>query len=276
MTFFNTFGFEVMNIYRTWNMGVTIFLCIMIVLLLVASMAGWTDSYVILQQSAWALGVQNITNTNTNIYYGLQGYTFQKDIAHYDNVNIFLFYNDCNFNYCQPCKQAGQVSMSLTILSFFMMLGTTYGSVIRWHEENDAIETYTKTITLTLLFITWLFVMIVFGHWNQICFKNLIGIDNKIYHGMATTVVAWVFVMIVFISHLITPTSVSAHSTGVTIPISMIPKLTGPNNKNLTVIVPEAVRTQSHTADDLNDDEKRQPQPVTPSWNATKRSESKS
>ena len=273
LTSLNTFGFEFMNTYRKLNMAITTFLCIMILLLLVASMAGWTDSFVILQQSAWATGTQNITNLNTNIYYGLQGYTFQKDITHYSNVNIFEFYHDCSFNYCQPCKQAGQVSMSLTVLSFFMMFGTTYGSVIRWYEDNDAIETYTKVVTLFILFIIWIFVMSAFSHWNQTCYKNLIGNDNKTYHGMATTVVAWVFLMIVFILHLITPTSATAHSVGVTIPISL-PQLTGPS-KSLSLIVPEAIRTQSQIAGDM-DDEKRAPQPVTPSWNATKKSESKS
>lgn len=186
-------------------MWVSVVLCILALLLLIVSISAWEDSYSILKQASWAVGTVTVQGIESDVNYGLRGFAYSTNIPLYGNQNIYHNYADCNQSFCEPCKSAGTTTVSLLIISFFLLLGFTFCTGYRSRAEFDDYLSFTKFIALIVGIIIWFFLISALGSWNDKCFKSLTSSSNKASACMGTAIVAWICVTVVLIVHILTP-----------------------------------------------------------------------
>lgn len=186
-------------------MWFSVALCILALLLLVVSISAWEDSYSILKQASWAVGTITFQGVDSDVYYGLRGFAYSTNIPLYGTQNIYNSYADCTQSFCEPCKKAGQTTVSLLIISFFLLLGFTFCTGYRSNAEWDDYVSYTKFIALVMGIIIWFFVISALGSWNEKCFQSLTSSNNKVSSCMGTSIVAWLCVTAVLLIHIATP-----------------------------------------------------------------------
>lgn len=198
-------GLPLFSQNRFYIMGGTIALSILILCLLIGAMASWSTGYTTVTVSAWAYGtvlVGTSPGVSTDVYFGLQGYTFESNVPTYGSTSTFVYYKDCSANYCDPCRKTGSAVMGLLVPSFFLMLSVLVLSGLRIYESTDKLIFQITAASFT--FLSWIFVMSAFGYWNSACFKAYPS-DVKVSAGLGSAVSAWVFLIFVFLCHVLTP-----------------------------------------------------------------------
>ena len=177
-------------------MGTVSLLALLILLLIIVAMAGWSTDGKSLQKIAWG----SFAGSGITSYAGLQGV--------YVDAGTFYLFSDTtcttSLSFCDNCKTAGQAALGLYLISFFIMIGVILASFIRMFKDNNLL----KICALVLTFLVWIFTVAGFGNWNQKCYMNLpnkSGYVLSYFAGYGAAVCAWFFSTFLFIFHLLTP-----------------------------------------------------------------------
>lgn len=197
-----TFGIPILGAgnYKMMIMAFTTGLAGLISLLFIGGMAGWSETYSTLKNSAWATA----SILSSHAYIGLQGYSVNTG-----GTYVFSKYADCSSTTCSDCEVAGQAALGLLIISFFMVVAVTIGSAVRAFKDSEML----KIVMLALSFLIWIFSVAAFGNWNEQCYKAFedAGIDNLEHdNGYGAAVAGWFFSSFLFLLHLLTPVTATA------------------------------------------------------------------
>ena len=194
----DSFGIARFADSRKFVMGFNTLIAIMITLLCIGAMAGWSTTQNTLKNSSWA----KVSIGGQDDLIGLQGIYTSGPFG-----NTFTKFSDCasTISFCDSCQKGGSAALGLYLVSFFMLLGVIIGTAIRMFRDTLAL----KLSMVFLTFVVWIFTVAGFGNWNEKCYKsisNVAGGSNLTYSaGYGAAVCTWFFSTLVFLLHLLTP-----------------------------------------------------------------------
>ena len=192
-----------------------ILVSVIIVLLFILALFGYTSDCSRLNNTAWATGTQSFNGTNYDVNYGLRGYcvvdisSFQSNPKQVVPINSFQSWSDCDSSVCSSCHQSGYAVYVLIIESSAMLVVAILLSFFRMNLCNLKDHRYIRYIILILVLLMWVFVISAFGNWNTQCYRRLDdhnGEYNLNYSvGYNVIIVTFLLAIIVFVLHTLIP-----------------------------------------------------------------------
>lgn len=188
---------------RIFTMIVSTFFAVLVTLLVIVALAGWSTDSSNLVKIAWAKAdvtdTSGSTPTSTK-FYGLQGW-------YDDSYKTFTGYGDdkCEGDFCSRCKTSGYAVLGLFITSFFLSIGVILCTVIRICKDSEQL----KIAAIVLTFLVGIFLASGFASWNYSCYESLtsgyfrgINIDLMYFSGYGAAAAAWVLTFLLFFAHM--------------------------------------------------------------------------